>query len=698
MNRRKGVPDWAIMAVCAFISAVLFGTGILNTQKVWNDPKLDWENGTEYTSTDGYGVKSAGPYLELPAGEYRLKWKIEGDCENGIHFSCSNDARIVPETVKVIPGQTDGEATIELLDPAHSFSIGVEFAEGEAMRCSSLRLYSPEYRDHAFTVSALLFLLAGYWIARRRGWMTTERRNVVLVLGMAALMACVPSLQRDTTGGWDVQFHAARIMNLMDSLRAGQFPARVGGFSYNGYGAATSVFYPDLWLYPAALMMCMGASMSYTINALVIALSALTAWMMYRAARSMGGTREMASASTALYTLCGYRIQDAYGGSLLLGEMLGMAFLPLLLAGLWQVFFGDKERWPKLVLAAMLLWHAHVLTTAFGAGLALAMLLTAVPELRKQPMRLKELGLACLFALLMGLQRLVPLADLYLSGVNTQVMQFGLAGSAVQPKALLLMNGRVGVALWLGAAACAIALTGEENRLQGRMLKSGLIFGAVCAWLSTQMFPWNYAVKALKAVEIIQFPWRFLLLTAVCFSLCGGYGFSKLFSGANNRAAFTALLVAVLAVSPVLKDMMEGARGVAFGEGANPYMVYPEYQLEGTDVNETRSRQPETGDGVTLADYEKNGTRIRGQVDAEAGGEITFPLFGFKGYEARLNGEKIAWRLGENNRLTVLLPAGAKGQLTVDWKTPALWRVCDLSSLAAAISLGVYCIKRRREH
>ena len=116
MNRRKRVPDWAILAVCAFISAVLFGTGILNTQKVWNDPKLDWENGTEYTSADGYSVKSAGPYLELPAGKYRLKWKIEGDGENGIHFSCSNDARIVPETVKVIPGQTDGEATIELLD------------------------------------------------------------------------------------------------------------------------------------------------------------------------------------------------------------------------------------------------------------------------------------------------------------------------------------------------------------------------------------------------------------------------------------------------------------------------------------------------------------------------------------------------------------------------------------------------------
>ena len=134
------------------------------------------------------------------------------------------------------------------------------------------------------------------------------------------------------------------------------------------------------------------------------------------------------------------------------------------------------------------------------------------------------------------------------------------------------------------------------------------------------------------------------------------------------------------------------------GYGVNPYMVFKEYQLEGTDVNETRSRQPETGDGVTLADYEKKGTRIRGQVDAEAGGEITFPLFGFKGYEARLNGEKIAWRLGENNRLTVLLPAGAKGQLTVDWKTPALWRVCDLISLAAAISLGAYCIKRRREH
>ena len=211
------------------------------------------------------------------------------------------------------------------------------------------------------------------------------------------------------------------------------------------------------------------------------------------------------------------------------------------------------------------------------------------------------------------------------------------------------------------------------------------------------------------AIDIIQFPRRFCMLTMVCFALAGGKGFAGVFGDAKGRAVVLTLIFAAVSVSAYLGEMAKTNGGyqsdggyhpflIIDGQGANPYMVYPEYQLEGTDVNETRSRQPETGDGVTLADYEKNGTRIRGQVDAEAGGEITFPLFSFKGYEARLNGEKITWRLGENNRLTVLLPAGAKGQLTVDWKTPALWRVCDLISLAAAISLGVYCIKRRREH
>ena len=688
-------PVWAAFCALVLLFALMLVSGRPARQKVWANPQLEWSGGKVYTAGDGYGVKSAGPYLELAAGTYRLKWRIDGDGERAIRLSSSNDARIEPPVIRLPGGQSEGEAKFTLLDPAHSFSMGIEFVSGEQMAFHDLRLYSPLYTDYAWMALFLMGAVWLVWLLRRGGWLTRERAGVLVVLCAAALIACAPSLREDSTGGWDVQFHAARIMNLADALRAGQFPARVGGFSYNGYGAATSVFYPDAFLYPAALMVQMGASMSFALTAVVAAVSFLTAFSMAASARRMGCSAEGAAAAGALYVLCGYRIQDAYGGSLLLGEMIGMAFVPLFFCAMHDVLAGDERRWLRLALSAFALLESHLLTTALGAFAAILLACSYAPALLRERARLLALVKALLLALALGLHRLVPLADLLHAGVNTQVMQFGLAGSALEPYALFAQEGRVGLGLLAAAAACAYALT--RGRAPGRGFALRLLaLGCICALAATTLFPWNYAVRlAGGAVQVLQFPWRFLLLTAACFAMCGGWAFDRLMVNRAGALCLT-LAFAALAVAPALRDVTGGARGVPFGEGANPYMVYPEYQIEGTDVNDTRSRQPLALGGVSLSGYQKDGTKVRCSVKADADGEAVLPMFGFPGYEVRLNGARIDWRLGGNNRLAVPLAAGAEGEMTVRWRQPALWRACDLVSLMAAAGACCFALRRRK--
>ena len=143
--------------------------------------------------------------------------------------------------------------------------------------------------------------------------------------------------------------------------------------------------------------------------------------------------------------------------------------------------------------------------------------------------------------------------------------------------------------------------------------------------------------------------------------------------------------------------MIEDSAALEFGQGPAPYMLTPEYQIEGTDVGNTRSHAVLAEGDVTLTQYEKRGTQVSAGVRAQTDAVLTLPLFGFDGYAASLNGERIPVRLGQNNRLTIDLPAGTSGTLRVWYEGKAVWRVCDGISLATLAALLAYAARRRRE-
>ena len=97
---------------------------------------------------------------------------------------------------------------------------------------------------------------------------------------------------------------------------------------------------------------------------------------------------------------------------------------------------------------------------------------------------------------------------------------------------------------------------------------------------------------------------------------------------------------------------------------------------------------------MELTKYEKKGTKIIAHVKAHEESEIVFPLFGFDGYAAELNGEPLQWTRGENNRIAVKLPAGADGELHVWFEGKTEWKIADLISLLSVIGYTGYALKK----
>ena len=66
---------------------------------------------------------------------------------------------------------------------------------------------------------------------------TLRGRYIAMALVGIGVFACLPLGLGYLTYGHDLSIHLSRIEGLKAGLLAGQFPVRMGGFSFNGYGA-----------------------------------------------------------------------------------------------------------------------------------------------------------------------------------------------------------------------------------------------------------------------------------------------------------------------------------------------------------------------------------------------------------------------------------------------------------------------------
>lgn len=83
-------------------------------------------------------------------------------------------------------------------------------------------------------------------------------------------------------------------------------------------------------------------------------------------------------------------------------------------------------------------------------------------------------------------------------------------------------------------------------------------------------------------------------------------------------------------------------------------------------------------------------------MSAQSDAALTFPLFGFDGYAAEVDGQRMDVELGDNNRLKVLLPAGTQGTLKVWFAGKGVWRIADAVSALTLLALVVRSGLRRR--
>lgn len=581
------------------------------------------------------------------------------------------------------------------------------------------------------------------------------RYSAVAVAGIV-LLACLPLALGYLTFGHDLSAHLSRIEGLKAGLLSGQFPVRVNPDLLEGRGYAFSLMYADLLLYPAAVLRILGFPLYSVYQLYVAAITLATALVTRYVLRRMLGSEGLALLGTALYTLSFYRLTCVYVRASV-GEYSAMLFLPVVVYGLWRIYTepapAEKKRggipaWAALAVGFSGLLQTHLLTTLMAGLFSLVFCLAMAKRTFRKPV-LPRLFQAAGAAVVWNLWFLVPLAQFMIQGVCRisgrydatylydsvawigQIFTMFGGGPMDTVSGIGYANSRtagmtqemplsVGTVLAAGALLFLLAMLDPTVRRADRRARVigvwSLGFGAAAIWLASDLCPWyslyraeNPVAQALsRLLGKLQYVWRFLTpatLLLVFATVCAIALFRSVRPELARQAAAAALLLTVIPAGYLLFETCYNSPKVTYMSLASlhthedqvaggEYMPYDVLDAV-TEVNYAGT-EVEAPEGVALESLSRGALQVSftaaNTTDETAA--VRLPLYAYPGYS--LTDTAGGAKLGRyEGYLTVELPAGYSGSITVRFSGCWFWRIGDVVSLAGILATAVWWRRRR---
>lgn len=603
----------------------------------------------------------------------------------------------------------------------------------------------PVYRFTALAGMTLLLALANLllYVFFAKGVALGKRGKQALALVAVAFIASLPLFTNFLQAGHDLQFHLTRIATLAAELEHGQFPVRMLHEMSNGFAYATSLYYCDLFLYLPALLVNMMVPLQLAYKIYVVAVNLLTACIAFYSFVRITGSARLGMLGAALYTLGAYRLTNLYLRAAL-GEYTAMAFLPLVLLGMYAIYTKEQPRmrdWMPLSLGMAGVIMSHMLTTQMAVIFLVIFCLLAIKKTIR-PTTLIAVGKAAGVALLLTLWYIVPFLQSYI-GMDTRIaerpiqwiqctgayilqlvgLSFTSSGGGVPDGIVGEMPVTVGLPLSLGIVLLLYYFIKraewqtEKTPAFGRV-RVLTVLGLIAMIFSLHVFPWGGIQGGIAAMlggagkaiagflGSLQFSWRYLaiatvLLIPAILLVLADLGHRK---PQYQRYAVILMLVAlVFNMSSFYTGYTNTAEEWTYYDIDRldtVAVMNAEYYLEGTEFQHPLYAKVEHVSGdVEVRSYTNEGgvRRLDCRNNGSEAAVLDLPLFAYDHFHAydAIGAELVLERNYENgNRTNISIPAGFDGTVEIRYEPPALWRVAEVVSLLSALGLIAFGIKK----
>ncbi len=562
-------------------------------------------------------------------------------------------------------------------------------------------------------------------------WVIFRSLLVLIFIGSIPLMA-----DYLLSSSHDLQFHLMRIEGLKAGLLSRTFPVKIQPDWLNGHGYAVSVFYGDVFLYFPAVLRIFGISVQSTYKSYVLLVNIATVFVAYYCFRKMS-TQKTGVICAALYSLNIYRLTCLYTRAAV-GEYTAMIFLPVILYGLWKVYTYSEDtkehQYSWITIAAgftgVLLSHMITCEIVTLFILMTCLLLWKSTFSRKN---FKVLAKAAAAILILNIWFLVPVLDymgsaVYVINNPNEYTAFRQDERAAFPAQLFMnvyavtegskstSNGvQKEMPLTLGTAFLMISAiwfvwglgnykgSNKDKKVTWLCVCYG-IFSLICA---TYFFPYTRLAQIMPLLEFpersLQYPWRFLSAAALFFTWLACLLFNNEGIGLEKKklAAGAVIIVAIWQGLTFMSSILNESR---------PYRIYQagnfttcevsgkEYLLLDSDVKDYVDGLTYDSADIEVDAWERyyNSITINLHNMTSELQKIEVPLLYYKGYVAETqNKGRLDITAGISGRARVDIPSGFSGTVTVRFREPWYWRICEAISLISALGIIIYLLYDR---
>lgn len=467
--------------------------------------------------------------------------------------------------------------------------------------------------------------------------LTSNNFKVVIIIFCLSILACAPYLNHIAIEGNDVSYHMNRIIAISEELKAGTFPILIHSNILEGFGYASPLFYPELFLYFPAMLMCLGLSISLSYKIFIFVLTFLTGIITYYCCKYIFKDSKKAFVITLLYVLAEYRL----GGVFIrcaVGEILSFMFLPIVITGLYEIIYGENKKWYIISIGLWGLLYSHIISCFLIILLIIGICLLNIKKIFTNKKIFINLLIAGSIAILFSFGWLFT----YIEQLSNDSFFMQTADNAILIKEqsstfqdlLSIDMGKFGISFSKGILLFFLPLLilkcpkTEENKFVYHLFILGLIF----TFMTLEYFPWDI----FTCLHIIQFPWRFAILTTILMCIVSGYAVTEVFKNEENLLIIL-LIISLLAGHQLyrLRANTTGAEThevLAIGEiGLGEYKPtgFHRHPYEACDVNNTK----------IIYDFKKSNNQYELEYNKDYNLNIQVPLTYYKGYQAIITDE-----------------------------------------------------------
>ena len=339
-----------------------------------------------------------------------------------------------------------------------------------------------------------------------------NRVKPYLIMIVFSLVFIFPFLfSKGSLYGDDLHFHLDRMLGLSNI-----FDSPINFKTFYNSGQGINFFYPFLIYYPFYIIFSFVHSIWFSWYIYLFIITFITLSISFYSATSVSNSKIVGYLFAIIYTFSTYRSYNILI-RFATGEILAMAFLPLIFAGAYQVFKGDYKKWPMLSIGMTLLVYSHLLSVfiaTFLLTIFLFIFLICADERKKRIIALINSVLSCT---LMSLFQIVPLIEQILFTKLSSPVTFPLNNQLFNFKQLIMVNlanqldKQVGLVLFISVVVICIRFRYIE-----KMWRILFVISLCLLLVTTCLVNWEKFPLAL--LKVIQFPWRLNGFTTVFLS------------------------------------------------------------------------------------------------------------------------------------------------------------------------------------